>query len=157
VDCCICIDIKDLLTLPRERRRNSHYYKPTPKIRHRLQKLKITLGRKHTTRILRIPKVHYRVDKISPVVSTLNYINLVHILAHISPQLYFILISQLHQGLANGVFSLGCPSKMLYIYIYIYLSCTSYVSPNTPSSDYPNNYWRTVKIMKLPIMQSASL
>ena len=71
-------------------------------------------------RILWNPKVHYRIHKCPPPVSILNQNDQAHPSHPTSWRSISILFSHLSLGLPCGLFPSDSPTKILYIYIYIY-------------------------------------
>jgi hypothetical protein len=68
-------------------------------------------------RLLRNPKVHYRVHKIPPPVQILSQMNPVHTHSHpICLRSILMLLSHVRLGLPTGHFSSGFPTNILYIF-----------------------------------------
>jgi hypothetical protein len=90
---------------------------------------------KEIPRIFCNPKVHYRIHKCPPPVPILSQLDPVH--NHTSRRSILILSSNLHLGLASGLFLSGFPAKTLYTPL---LNHTRYMPRPSHSRFYhPNN------------------
>ena len=76
-------------------------------------------------RILRNPKVHYRIDKSPPPVPILSQIDPVHVSHPTSRRPIIILSSHLHLGLSSGLVPSGLPTNTLYASLFVPTRATS--------------------------------
>jgi hypothetical protein len=101
--------------------------------------------------ILWNPKVHYRVDK-SPPLWSLSWARPIQSIPPQPISLRSIFISYIHLrlGLPSGLFPSCFPTNILYAVLShsCYMPCSCH-----PWHDHSNYTWRSVQVMKLPIMQ----
>jgi hypothetical protein len=79
-------------------------------------------------------------------------INPVHIAPFYFYKIHLILIFS-HLCLPSGPFPSGFSTKMLYAFLFSLMLATMPCLSHPPSLNHSNYIWRTVQVMKLPIMQ----
>jgi len=99
------------------------------------------------SRILRNPKVHYRINKCRSPVSILSQIDPVHAPHPTPSRSILILSSHLHMGLPSGFFPSGFPTKTLYTSLLNPLTCYCPITSSLNESH--TTLWKITKSLTI--------